>query len=180
MHKGKGGRGVSIAERQYIKDTLFDVFTALLAEEGIGVPLIWENSNGPRPVPPFLSLELREAVTEGTPNKSKVRLLEGGAPQIYSIPVRRGMTLHGFGEAACDILETVKSRLETDYWTDALRQRNLVIPQIMETAEIPGTVGTTRENRAEMDFDLTYTRVTETEPGYIEHVEITDDISASA
>jgi hypothetical protein len=171
---------MSIAERQYIKDTLFDAFTALLAEEGISVPLIWENSNGPRPVPPFLSLELRQAVTEGTPNKSKVRLLEGGAPQTYSIPVRRGMTLHGFGEAACDILETVKSRLETDYWTDVLREKNLVIPSMQETTEVPTDIGTTIETGAVFDFDVTYTRVTETEPGYIEHVEITDDISASA
>jgi hypothetical protein len=60
-----------------------------------------------------------------------------------------------------------------DIWVDKLRKRNLVIPQTMETLESPQSFETTRENGASFDFDLTYIRVIETDPGYIEHTTIT-------
>jgi hypothetical protein len=40
----------------------------------------------------------------------------------------------------------------------------------METLESPQSFETTRENGASFDFDLTYIRVIETDPGYIEDV----------
>jgi hypothetical protein len=40
----------------------------------------------------------------------------------------------------------------------------------METIESPQVFETSRENGASFDFDLTYLRVIETDPGYIEDV----------
>jgi hypothetical protein len=160
-----------IAERQYIKDNLYDVFTALLEEQGItDIPLIHDNENGTRPNVPFLMLTFRSTVTPGMPHYSRVKLKDGTGTQRITQHTRRNMTMYGFGERAIDTLETIKSQLNADIWVDELRKRNLVSPQTMETRESPQAFETSRENGASFDFDLTYLRVIETNPGYIETV----------
>jgi hypothetical protein len=160
-----------ITERQYIKDTLHDFFTELLTAQGItDIPLIHDNENGPRPKAPFLMLSFRSTVTPGMPDYSKVSLADGTETQRITQHTRRNMTMYGFGERAIDVLETIKSQLNADIWVDKLRKRNLVIPQTMETLESPQAFETSRENGASFDFDLTYLRVIETDPGYIEDV----------
>jgi hypothetical protein len=162
-----------ITERQYIKDNLHDFFTDLLTAQGItDVPLIHDNENGPRPKAPFLMLSFRSTVSPGMPDYSRVSLADGTETQHITQHTRRNMTMYGFGESAIDVLETVKSQLNADIWVDKLRKRNLVIPQTMETLESPQVFETTRENGASFDFDLTYLRVVETAPGYIEDVGI--------
>jgi hypothetical protein len=160
-----------ITERQYIKDNLYDFFTELLTAQGIaGIPLIYDNENGPRPKAPFLMLTFRSTVSPGMPDYSRVSLADGTETQRITQHTRRNMTMYGFGERAIDILETVKSQLNADMWIDKLRKRNLVIPQTMETLESPQVFETSREAGASFDFDLTYLRVIETDPGYIETV----------
>jgi hypothetical protein len=160
-----------ITERQYIKDNLYDVFTALLTAQGISdIPLIYDNENGPRPKAPFLMLEFRSTVSPGMPDYGKVKAADGTETQRITQHTRRNMTMYGFGERAIDVLETIKSQLNADTWVDELRKRNLVIPQTMETLESPQAFETMRENGASFDFDLTYLRVIETDPGYIENV----------
>jgi hypothetical protein len=170
MHEAERRRKV-ITERQYIKDNLYDFFIALLEAQGItGIPLIYDNENGPRPVTPFLMIEFRSTVTPGMPDYSRVSLADGTETQRVTQHTRRNMTMYGFGERAVDVLETIKAQLNTDTWVDELRKRNLVIPQTMETLESPQAFETSRENGASFDFDLTYLRVIETDPGYIETV----------
>jgi hypothetical protein len=160
-------------ERQYIKDNLYDFFIELLTAQGItDIPLIYDNENGPRPNAPFLMLEFRSTVSLGTPDYSGVSLADGTETQRVTQYTRRNMTMRGFGERAVDVLETIKSLLNADVWVDKLRKRNLVIPQTMETLESPQAFETSRENGASFDFDLTYIRVIETDPGYIEDVGI--------
>jgi hypothetical protein len=162
-----------ITERQYIKDNLHDFFTELLEAQGVtGMPLIYDNENGPRPKAPFLMLEFRSTVSPGTPDYSKVSIEDGTETQRITQHTRRNMTMYGFGERAIDVLETIKSQLNADVWVDKLRVRNLVIPQTMETLESPQAFETSRENGASFDFDLTYIRVIETNPGYIEDIGI--------
>jgi hypothetical protein len=162
-----------ITERQYIKDNLHDFFTELLEAQGIAdIPLIYDNENGPRPASPFLMLSFRSTVSPGMPDYSKVSLEDGMETQSVTQHTRRNMTLYGFGERAIDILETIKSQLNADIWIDKLRALNLVIPQTMETIESPQAFETSRESGASFDFDLTYIRVIETDPGYIEDVGI--------
>jgi hypothetical protein len=158
-----------ITERQYIKDNLYDVFFALLTAQGItDIPLIYDNENGTRPAAPFLMIEFRSTVNPGMPDYGKVQLEDGAERQRISQYTRRNMTMYGFGERAIDALETIKAQLGADIWADELRKRNLVIPQVMETIESPQSFETARENGASFDFDLTYIRTVETDPGYIE------------
>jgi hypothetical protein len=162
-----------ITERQYIKDNLYEFFIELLTAQGItDIPLIYDNENGPRLAAPFLMLEFRSTVSPGMPDYSKVSLADGTETQRITQHTRRNMTMYGFGERAIDILETIKSQLNADIWVDKLRARNLVIPQTMETLESPQVFETSRENGASFDFDLTYIRVIETDPGYIEDIEL--------
>jgi hypothetical protein len=160
-----------ITERQYIKDNLYEFFTELLEAQGIaGIPLVYDNENGPRLKAPFLMLSFRSTVSPGMPDYSRVKLADGTERQYVTQHTRRNMTMYGFGDRAVDVLETVKSRLNADIWVDKLRKRNLVIPQTMETLESPQAFETSRENGASFDFDLTYLRVIETDPGYIKDV----------
>jgi hypothetical protein len=159
-----------IAERQYIKDNLYDFFAAILADQGIDMPLIYDNGNGTRPLAPFLMIGFRSTVTPGMPNYSGVDTKDGKEIQSITQYVRRNMTMYGFGERAIDALETIKSQLNVGRWVDTLRLKQLVIPQVFETVESPQAFETSRENGASFDFDLTYLRVIGTEPGYITDV----------
>jgi hypothetical protein len=156
------------SERQYIKDNLYDFFVELLTAQGItGIPLIHDNENGTRPKAPFLMLSFRSTVTPGMPDYSRVILAGEEETQRITQQTRRNMTMYGFGEEAIDVLETIKGQINADIWVDKLRKLNLVIPQTMETIESPQAFETTRESGASFDFDLTYLRVIETDPGYI-------------
>jgi hypothetical protein len=167
-----------ITERQYIKDNLYDFFAELLTAQGItDIPLIYDNENGTRPKAPFLMLGFRSTVSPGMPDYSKVNLADGTETQRVTQHTRRNMTMYGFGERAIDALETIKSQLNVDTWVDELRKRSLVIPQTMETVESPQAFETSRENGASFDFDLTYIRVVETDPGYIEDVGLNPDFT---
>jgi hypothetical protein len=168
-----------ITERQYIQDTLYNFFTELLTAQGItDIPLIHDNENGPRPEAPFLMLAFRSTVSPGMPDYSKVILADGTETQRITQHTRRNMTLYGFGERAIDVLETIKSQLNADIWVDKLRKLNLVIPQTMETLESPQAFETSRENGASFDFDLTYLRAIESDPGYIEEVGLSSNFSS--
>ncbi len=162
-----------ITERQYIKDNLWEFFDELLKANGIDdVPLIWSNENEPRPESPFLMLEFRSTVSLGMPDYSRVSIQNGKESQRITQNIRRNMTMHGFGERSIDVLETIKSQLNINEWADKLRIRNLVIPQTMETLENSRSSDTAAESGASFDFYLTYIRVVETNPGYIEDVGI--------
>jgi len=167
-----------ISERQYIKDNLYDFFEELLLAQGItdkDIPIIYSNQNGLRPKAPFLMIDFRSTVMPGTPDFSKVSVGDEKDVQRITQHVRRNMTMYGFGERAIDTLETIKTMLNVDLWVDKLRERYLTIPQTFETIESPQSMDTVRENGASFDFDLTYIRVIETDPGYIDDVELVPD-----
>jgi hypothetical protein len=178
LHPAEGGGSV-IQERQYIKDNLYDVFAAILADQGLAnIPVIYEDQNGIRPKAPFISLQFRSTVGLGaTLNFSRIKLpMEDGAAddgiQTVTQPMRRNMTCYGFGESAMDILEEIKNQLQLDIWMDELRRRHLVVPQMMEVIEGPKIIDVVTEASASFDFDLTYIRVTKTSPGWIEYLEL--------
>ena len=169
-----------MTEREYIKDSLYDFFIELLTAQGISdIPLIYDGENGTRPLAPFLMIGFRSTASPGMPNYSGVDILDEDANiQRITQYTRRNMTMYGFGERAVDALETIKSRLNADIWADKLRKRSLVIPQTMETIESPQAFEASWENGASFDFDLTYLRVIEESPGYIEDAGLNDEFIA--
>jgi hypothetical protein len=175
------GRASVIGERQYLKENLYDVFAAILEAEGSTLQVIFEDQNGPRPKAPLISIQFGSSVYLGsTLNFTKVKLpilngvideADNGLQKVYQ-PIRRTLTCYGFGEAALDWLEVLRTQLQIDRWVDELRRRRLVIPQVMEILEAWKDIDVVRETTASFDFDLGYIRVTEIAPGWIEQAEL--------
>jgi len=166
-----------INERQYIKEAIYDWVAAVVAEEGRTEPVVWDHEDGPRPTAPFISLEFTGSSTPGTPDYSLVNVdpenPESGGTQVISRPVRRALTMYAFGEGALDLLETIKASYERDAYVQMLTKRGLVIPYALEVRENPAVHGGVKtEVSALFEFYVTYTRVIEDSPGWIETVHI--------
>jgi hypothetical protein len=159
-----------INERQRISDAIYDWVAAVVAEEGRTDPVVWDHGDGPRPKPPFISLEFTGTSTPGTPNYSPVD--ENGERSITR-SVRRALTMYAFGEGALDLLETVKESIWKDAYQDMLAKEGLVIPQTLEVRENPTAHGVDTEYSAFFEFYVTYMRVTKESMDWIDTVEIT-------
>jgi hypothetical protein len=165
-----------INERQYIKDAIYDWVAAVVVEEGRTDPVIWDNEDGPRPEPPFISLEFTGTSTPGFPDYSMVETDpdnpgDQGVQEISRF-VRRALTMYGFGKGALDLLETIKASYEKEAYIQMLAEKGLVIPYALEVRENPTVRGTDTETSALFEFYVTYTRVIEDSPGWIETVRI--------
>lgn len=163
-------------ERQYIKDVLYDWVAAVVAEGGRTDPVVWDNDGGPRPVPPFISLEFTGGSTPGTPNYSRVKTNgHDDGVQIIRQFVRKALTMYAFGEGAIDLLETIKASVYRETYIAMLAKKGLVIPNTLDVTEAPTVRGADIENSAFFEFWLTYIRVIEDVPGWIGSVDISSD-----
>jgi hypothetical protein len=181
-HKSLGREEV-IDERQYIKKALYQWVTAVVEKAGRTEPVVWDNDEegGPRPPPPFISLEFVGGSTPGLPHYSMVkvneRVKENGekefddGEQIIRQKVRKSLTMYSFGEGAADLLETVRASIFIEEYQNALYKKGLVIPEALDVKEVPRVRGTKTENSAMFDFVLTFVRQITVKPGWIEHVE---------
>jgi hypothetical protein len=167
-----------ISERQFIKKALYKWVAAVVEETGRTDPVIWDHGDGTRPVPPFISLEFVGSSTPGMPYYSKVKVTENAdgtfddGEQLIHQHVRKVLTMYAFGEGAIDLLETVKASIFREEYINALYKDGLVIPDAMEIREGPQELSSDVENSAMFDFVLTFTRLTKTVPGWIEHVNL--------
>ena len=163
-----------MSERDLARRDLHEYFSEML--RGLGepdMPIAYLNDGGPREEAPFLSLEFRSLSALGMPERG---MANAAGEQAMAQHMRQGMTMRAHGERACAALETMRALLLSDVWADRLRRRGLVVPQAMDCAESPRYFGADWEKGASFDFDLTYTRVARTRPGFIEHVILTPTI----
>jgi hypothetical protein len=167
-----------INERQQIKKALYAWVAAVVAETGRTDPVIWNNGKGPRPVPPFISVEFTGSQTPGLPDYGKVTGVENdtddGEQQIRQF-VKKTMTMYAFGEGAIDLLETVKTSIFREDYINALYKKGLVIPQAMDIVEGPEAKDNEIENSASFDFVVTFTRIITNAPGWIGRVQISSE-----
>lgn len=159
-----------ITERQYLKEALYDVIAGIVAETGRTDPVIYDNGNGVRPKPPFISISFLGGETPGLPSYAKVDP-DTGNQKLYQY-VRKTMTMYAFGEGAIDLLETIKAYLFFQRWRDELKRVKLVIPHCHNVLEHPKAVDTAIEQGASFDFDVTYVRIIEDAVGFIETVDL--------
>jgi hypothetical protein len=166
-----------INERQYIKDAIYDWAAAVIAEEGMTDPVIWDHDDGPRPEAPFISLTFTGTSTPGSPNYRMVEVTpeNPGGVQTISRFVRRSLTMYAFGKRAMDLLETVKASIEREVYIEMLAKKGLAIPQALDVRENPNIYSGSTEEAAIFEFYLTYTRVITDSPGWIETVDITPE-----
>jgi hypothetical protein len=163
-------------ERQYIKEAIYDWVSAVVKEEGRSEPVIWDHDDGPRPVPPFVSLEFTGTNTPGSPDYSMVDVdpekPNDNGVQIITRFVRRALTMYGFGDGAVGLLEQINDSIYKDAYIAMLALKGLVIPQALEVTENPATRGISVENSAFFEFYVTYTRAIKDSPGWIGTVHI--------
>jgi hypothetical protein len=159
--------------RQYIKNNLYDVISAVVSDAGRVDPVIYDNENGPRPVAPFVSIEFTGGGTPGQPNYRKVDP-DTGEQHIVQFQ-RKTLTMYGFGEGSFALLEYIRDCFFKNSWIDMLKQRNLVIPQVMDVIESGADMDGVKENQASFDFDITFLRVFNDTPGWIENAIITPE-----
>jgi len=159
-----------IGERDRISDAIYDWVGAAVFDEGRTDPVIWDHGDGPRPPPPFVSLEFTGTSTPGTPNYSPV---DENGEQSIARSVRRALTMYGFGEGALDLLEAIKESIWKDKYMEMLAEKGLVIPQALDVTENPAARGTETEFSAHFDFFVSYMRETKERIGWIESAEIT-------
>jgi hypothetical protein len=162
-----------IDERQYIKDVLYDWITAVVADSGRTDPVIHNNGKGPRPTPPFISLEFIGGETPGAPDYSQVKT-DGtdDGEQYVSQYTRKSMTMYAFGEGAIDLLEMIKASIWLEMYINMLAKKHLVIPSALEVIENPTVRSNETENSASFDFYVTFIRVMTDIPGWIKTVHI--------
>jgi hypothetical protein len=165
-----------IDERQYIQDILYDFVSGVVAENGRTDPVIYADENGPRPVPPFISMEFTGGDTPGLPYYGMVD--PGNGEQMIVQNVRKTLTMYAFGQGAFDLLETIRVAAFKNTWIDFLIRRHLVIAQMFEVLETGTDRDNEREKSASFDFDVTFNRVSVDTPGWIEHVENLDTLKS--
>ncbi|MDR2952913.1 MAG: hypothetical protein LBU82_06700, partial [Treponema sp.] len=120
-----------INERKHIQDAIYDWVAAVVEKEGRTDPVIWDHDDGPRPEPPFISLEFVGCSSPGMADYGVDVDLDNPADdgvQTISRPMRRALTMYGFGEGAMDLLETIKASYEEDEYIMLLAEKGLVIP----------------------------------------------------
>ena len=168
---------ININEREYLKDSLYDWVAAVVADTGRKDQVIWRNENGPRPVPPFISIEFTGSQTPGMPDYSPVKTKgqeDDGEQEIRQF-VRKAMTMYGFGEGAIDLLETIKASIFREKYAAMLYKAGLVIPQALDVMENPAPKSNEIENSAFFDFVVTFIRVVTDVPGWIGGVKMSSD-----
>jgi hypothetical protein len=165
-----------IQERQYIKEAVYDWVAAVVAGEGRTDPVVWDHGDGPRPAAPFVALEFTGTSTPGSPNFGMVEVdpdnPDDQGVQEITRPVRRALTMYGFGEGAFDLLETIKESVYKDRYITMMALKGLVIPDALEVRENPAVRGVDTENGALFEFYVTYMRVMSDTPGWVETVHI--------
>jgi hypothetical protein len=170
-----------INERQYLKDNLYDWVSAVVQANGRLDEVIWRDDNGPRPVPPFISIEIIGGHRRGTPWKSQVKFdpqnPDDLGKQIIMQPAKKTLTMHGFGEGSFDLLEAIRDSVYLDEYRTMLSRKGLAITKTFDVIGVGFEMDGVREAQPHFDFVVVFNRVITDKPGWIEHVTIeTDDL----
>jgi hypothetical protein len=165
-----------IAERRYLKNALYDWIAAVISDNGRTDEVIWDNSRGVRPVPPFIALQFIGGIRPGFPSYSNVKMggSEDGKQRIY-IPSKKTVTLHGIGEGAFDLLQTICDSIYMNKYISFLKDKNLVVNKLSDVAETANEMDTEMENHAVFDITVSFIRMVIDSPGWIEYAEITPE-----
>jgi hypothetical protein len=162
-----------IAEREYIKEALYDWIASVVADNGRDDEVIFDNEKGVRPKPPFIAIQFIGGERPGFPSRTRVDP-ETGEQKILA-PSTKTVTLHGIGTGSFDLLQTICDSIFIGKYISLLKQRDLVVNKITDVTELGNELDTEFENRAKFDIKVSFIRVISNTPGWIERVEIASD-----
>jgi hypothetical protein len=162
-----------IAEREYLKEALYDWIAAVVADNGRSDEVIFDNEKGVRPKPPFIAIQFLGGARPGFPSRTRVNP-ETGEQKILA-PSTKTVALHGIGTGSFYLLQTICDSIFIGKYISLLKQRNLVVNKINDVTELGNELDTEMENRARFDVKVAFIRVITNTPGFIEHTHIASD-----
>lgn len=178
-----------MGEREELQEILYDFFDNIIEHK---IPIIFENQNGVRPIPPFISIAFNSISTLGTTPYNYPYLEQKGNPDdtddtdesseiIYveklRQPVERSIAIRGFGEDSEEYLNNIRNYLLFDECGDFLFSRNIVIKSIEDIIENVSTYSQDSEIFYSMDLIVAYERILSRENTYIEHLNVEGTIT---
>jgi hypothetical protein len=152
------------------KDAIFIWIDTILNPEGstIHIPLIWEGENGPRPVYPYLKLNITSDVHLGQPYKSLVNETTECLTIIGQGEI--SLSIQAFYEGADEYLNALKQANELESIEELLESLGIAIRSFGTITAMSEIFQEDAEKRWSMDVTIGYQWSTTDKVGYINDV----------
>ena len=162
-----------MTEREVIDEILYDFLYEL-----VGGVIIFENENGVRPKPPFLSIDYTAVNTLGTIpyHKERMVLEDNKFVETTVQPVERFCTLRAFGKGSESTLNRIRDLLQFETYIDKLKLKDIVIKNIDDIVVNNSVYSKDEETFYSLDCVISYARVTQLENQYISGVKIDSEV----
>ena len=118
-------------QRTEVQDALFDWIDAVLKENGFPCEIVWDDTGGVRPKPPFVSLQMIGGSRSSFPWKSRVNGETGERTVRHDI--RKTVSIHGWGERCMERLDEIADSISSDKYRRMLRRSGLVVNTLNDT-----------------------------------------------
>ncbi len=163
-------------QRAEVQDALFDWIDAVLKENGFPCEVVWDDTGGVRPKPPFVSLQMIGGSRSSFPWKSRVDPNTGERKARFDM--RKTVSIHCWGERCMERLDEIADSISSDKYRRMLRKRGLVVAAITDAVLSAEDRANGTESHGYFDIAVTYIRVVSEEVGWIERVAIKSNLIA--
>ena len=147
------------------------------AKKVSGIQTIWFNQRAPRPLPPYVGLNIISG-----PRKVGDDNLRQDSPGVFFAAGMRYFTLsvNVYGDNANEIASNLTDSLELPSIQELLRKSDIAIVTTSDVRILDQLLETDVEGRAQFDFQFaTSVNKVDDGVGYIDKVEITNEIDGS-
>ncbi|MBO4507107.1 MAG: hypothetical protein J5747_00545 [Spirochaetaceae bacterium] len=164
-------------QREQIQDALYDWIEAVLTENSCSCPIVWDNSPGPRPEPPFISLQMIGGSRGSFPWKSRVDTESGERTVRHDM--RKTVSINGWGESCMERLDEIADSISAENYRRMLKRSGLIVTPITDVSGTGEDRANGTETHAFFDIAVTYIRIVKEKSGWIESVNIQSDMPAN-
>ena len=164
-------------QRTEVQDALFDWIDAVLKENGFPCEVVWDDTGGVRPKPPFVSLQMIGGSRSSFPWKSRVDPNTGERKARFDM--RKTVSIHCWGERCMERLDEIADSISSDKYRRMLRRSGLVVNTLTDTTLSAEDRANGTETHGYFDIAVTYIRVVKEETDWIESVGIQTDMPAN-
>lgn len=166
------------SQLEQVQDALYDWIAAVLEENEFPCEIVWDNSGGTRPKPPFISLQMIGGSRSSFPWKSRVDRDTGERETRFDM--RRTVSIHAWGERCLERLDEIADSISSDTYRRMLRKNGLVVNAITDATLSAEDRANGTESHGYFDIAVTYIRVVKEETGWIESVSVKSGMPANS
>lgn len=164
-------------QRMQVQDALYDWIEAVLQENGFPCEIVWDDTGGTRPKPPFISLQMIGGSRGSFPWKSRVDAENGERETRFDM--RKTVSIHGWGERCMERLDEIADSISSDKYRRMLRANGLVVNTITDATLSADDRANGTETHGYFDIAVTYIRVVKEKIDWIESVGIQSDMPSN-